>query len=94
MYTCELGGGVRCALLSPDGSLLLAGGMRGDLNAWRLDTGQPAAIFANAGAAIACACVSENDLLVGTQDGDIIGYPLDPKVMFGSAIRDVAHGFS
>jgi len=94
MYTCELGGGVRCALLSPDGSLLLAGGMRGDLNAWRLDTGQPAAIFANAGSAIACACVSENDLVVGTQDGDIIGYPLDPKVMFGSAIRDVAHGFS
>lgn len=94
VYGCEMGGGVRCALLSPDGSLVIAGGVRGELQAWRLDTGQPAAIFANAGSGIACACVSESELVIGTQEGDVLGYALDPKLLFGSATKDVAHGFS
>ena len=90
LFACELLGGVRCATLSPDGALLLAGGVRGDLAAWRLDTGQPAGTFGGVGAAVACACVCYNELLVGTQEGDVLGYALDPQALFGAGQRDVA----
>ena len=94
LCACELTGGVRCALLSSDGGLLIAGGVRGDLAAWRLDTGQPAATFAGAGAGVACACVSESELIVGTQEGDVLAYAMCPKALYGSPARDVAHSFA
>ena len=50
--TGEMLGGVRCTLVSPDGALLIAGGVRGELAAWRLDTGQAAAAFGGVGAGV------------------------------------------
>ena len=90
LCVCEMLGGVRCTLVSPDGALLIAGGVRGELAAWRLDTGQAAAAFGGVGAGVSCACVSEHELLVGTQEGDVLGYPLDPMVLFGTSVRDAA----
>ena len=29
-------------------------------------------------------------LLVGTQEGDVLGYALDPLALYGSGVRDVA----
>ena len=86
----QLPGGVRTTLLSPDGSLLLAGGVSGALVAWRLDDGALACTFDSAGAAVSCACISGHELLVGTQEGDVLGYALDPAMLYGRSVRDVA----
>ena len=29
-------------------------------------------------------------MLVGTQEGDVVGYALDPAVLYGRSVRDVA----
>mmetsp|Transcript_42211 Transcript_42211/g.96780 ORF Transcript_42211/g.96780 Transcript_42211/m.96780 type:complete len:532 (-) Transcript_42211:23-1618(-) len=52
-----LAGGVRCSILSPDGTLLIAGGVRGPVSAWRLDDGSEACRFEGAEAAVACGCI-------------------------------------
>jgi len=77
-------------LLSPDGALLLAGGVSGALIGWRLDDGALACTFDGAGAAVSCACISGHEMLVGTQEGDVVGYALDPVVLYGRSVRDVA----
>ena len=77
-------------LLSPDGALLLAGGVSGALIGWRLDDGALACTFDGAGAAVSCACISGHEMLVGTQEGDVVGYALDPAVLYGRSVRDVA----
>ena len=76
---------VRTALLSPDGALLLAGGVSGALVGWRLDDGALACTFDDAGAAVSCACISGHEMLVGTQEGDVVGYALDPAVLYAAA---------
>ena len=81
---------VRTALLSPDGALLLAGGVSGALVGWRLDDGALACTFDDAGAAVSCACISGHEMLVGTQEGNVVGYALDPAVLYGRSVRDVA----
>ena len=91
LHCLQLPGGVRTALLSPDGALLLAGGVSGALVGWRLDDGALACRFDGAGAAVSCACLSGHELLVGTQEGDVLGYALDPKAIYGASVRDVAN---
>jgi len=91
----EQKGGVRCSLVSPDGALLLAGGVNGSVSAWRLDDGSLATSFDGAEAAISCACIMHDpargsELLIGTQEGDILGFGVDPGILYGSPMRDVA----
>lgn len=92
----ETDGGVRSAVLSPDGALVIVGGVRGDLVAWRLDNGARVARFEGASAAVSCACIMREgeragpELLVGTQEGDVLGYGLDPASLYGAGVRDVA----
>lgn len=90
LHCLQLPGGVRTVLLSPDGALLLAGGVSGALIGWRLDDGALACTFDGAGAAVSCACISGHEMLVGTQEGDVVGYALDPAVLYGRSVRDVA----
>eukprot|EP00964_Phaeocystis_antarctica_P069679 scaffold42366_cov74-Phaeocystis_antarctica.AAC.1 len=87
---CEAASTVRTVLLSPDGALLLAGGVSGALVGWRLDDGALACTFDSAGAAVSCACISGHEMLVGTQEGEVVGYALDPAVLYGRSVRDVA----
>ena len=46
--------------------------------------------YGGVGAGVSCACVSEHELLVGTQEGNVIAYGLDPAQLHGAAVRDVA----
>ena len=58
LFSRELAGGVRCVLLSADGALLIAGGVRGDLAIWQLDDGDLISRLDGVGAAVSCACVT------------------------------------
>ena len=65
------------------------------MTAWRLDDGTVAATFENAGAAVSCGCIMHDpvrgsELLVGTQEGDILGFGLDPGLLYSAPVRDVA----
>ena len=64
--------------------------MSGALIGWRLDDGALACTFDGAVAAVSCACISGHEMLVGTQEGDVVGYALDPAVLYGRSVRDVA----
>ena len=67
---------------------------RGHLAAWRVDDGQLACLFEPTAAGVSCATVSANELLVGTQEGEIVGYAFDPSVAYprvdGRSVRDSA----
>jgi len=94
LNTLNLPGGVRCTLLSPDGALLIAGGVRGSMTVWRLDDASVASRFEGANSAVSCGCIMHDavrgsELLVGTQEGDILGYGLDPTMLHGVQICDV-----
>ena len=94
LHTLHAQGGVRCSLLTPDGALLVLGGGSGHLAAWRVDDGQLACLFEPTAAGVSCATVSANELLVGTQEGEIVGYAFDPAVAYprvdGRSVRDSA----
>eukprot|EP00965_Chrysotila_dentata_P237521 6201960-Pleurochrysis_carterae.AAC.1 len=83
-------GGVRSTVLSSDSRLLIVGGVSGALGAWRLDDSTLATQFETAGAAVSCAVVASNELLIGTQEGQLAAYAIDPEVVYGSPTRDAA----
>ena len=62
--------------------MLVLGGGSGHLAAWRVDDGQLACLFEPTAAGVSCATVSANELLVGTQEGEIVGYAFDPRVAY------------
>ena len=37
-----------------------------------------------------CCAISGQELLVGTQEGDVLGFGLDPALLHGRAVRDVS----
>ena len=42
------------------------------------------------GAAVSCATVNANELLIGTQEGELVGFALDPGALYHAPVRDVA----
>lgn len=90
LHTIAMRGGIRTTLISPESMLLMVGGVSGDLVLWRLDDGTPTCRLASATAAISSACISAHEMLVGTQEGDVLAYALDPALLWGKGVRDCA----
>jgi uncharacterized protein YijF (DUF1287 family) len=70
--------------------LLIVGGVSGEIVIWRLDDGAVACKLAPAPSAISTACISAHELLVGTQEGEVLAYALDPAMLWGRGVRDCA----
>ena len=91
LFDCVTSSAVRCALAADDG-VLYAGCVSGELHAFSLLSGAPLCVFAQAAAGVsALSCSAEHELLVGTQEGELLAYALDPSTLFGSAARDVSN---
>ena len=74
-------------MLTEDG-VIFAGCASGEIRAWSLASGAPlACAFSPAGAGVSALSCSENELLCGTQEGELLAYALEPTVLFGEGTR-------
>ena len=77
LFNCKTSAYVRCALVSEDGTLF-AGCVNGELKAWTLIDGCPLSEFAACTAGISALSTADNELLCGTQEGELLAYALAP----------------